>query len=448
MRPTSDALDLPPLPDAAIRRLAAPFQRFLRVQAASGIVLIGCTLLALLAANSPLASRWAAFWETKVTLQAGGFSLSYPLWYWVNDGLMAIFFFVVGLEIKRELVAGELSDRRKVTLPVAAAIGGAALPAVIHAVLSAGTVNARGWAVPMATDIAFVVGCLALLGSRVPHGLKILMLSLAIVDDLLAVIVIALFYSGSLAVPWLVAAGCGLLGIALLNRLGVRPVPIYVLAGAFVWLATLKSGIHPTVAGAFLGLMTPASAWIARGSAREVLAVGQRTLGTEPRPAHDVEQEVLARVELAAREARSPMERLERLLHPWVGFAIMPVFALANAGLSLGDADATSPGAVAVGAGLVLGKPLGFLLASLLVVRLGLARLPEGVTWRAMVGAGCLAGIGFTMSLFVASLSFEGRPLLDAKSGVLAGSLVSAVLGLGLLTAALPRPARQAPALK
>jgi Na+/H+ antiporter NhaA len=316
MRTSTDGLDLPPLPHAPIRRVTAPFQRFLGVQAASGIVLIACTLLAMLAANSPLAGRWAAFWETDVTLRAGGLGLSYPLWYWVNDGLMAIFFFVVGLEIKRELATGELSDRRKVTLPMAAAVGGAVLPAVIHAVLSAGTVNARGWAVPMATDIAFVVGCLALLGSRVPHGLKILILSMAIVDDLLAVIVIALFYSGSLAVPWLAAAGGGLLLIALLNRMGVRPVPIYVLVGAFVWLATLKSGIHPTVAGAFLGLMTPASAWIARGSAREVLAVGERTLAAAPGPAHDVEQEVLVRVELAAREARSPEAAPDRISRP------------------------------------------------------------------------------------------------------------------------------------
>lgn len=441
MRPASDAAyRLPPLPYAPIQRLTHPFQRFLAVQAASGIVLIACTALALLAANSGLASAWSAFWSTPVSVGVGSASLSYPLWYWVNDGLMAIFFFVVGLEIKREIVAGELSDRKKVTLPVAAAIGGAAMPAVIHALLCAGTEHARGWAVPMATDIAFVVGCLALLGSRVPHGLKILMLSLAIVDDLLAVIVIALFYSGSLAGGWLIAAGVGLALIALLNRLGVRPVPIYVLAGMFVWLATLKSGIHPTVAGAILGLMTPPGTWLARGTAREVLRVSEQALGATPAPSRDDEQELLGHVEWAAREARSPMERLERLLHPWVGFAIMPVFALANAGLALGDADVTRLGALAVGAGLVLGKPLGFLLASALVIRAGLARLPEGVTWRAMVGAGCLAGIGFTMSLFVASLSFEGSLLVEAKSGVLAGSLVSALLGMGLLLRFLPRP--------
>lgn len=444
MRPAPDAPALPPLPYAPIQRLTHPFQRFLAVEAASGFVLIGCTLIALLAANTAWAPGWRGFWDTRLTVEVGDLRLAYPLWYWVNDGLMALFFFVVGLEIKRELVAGELSDRRKVTLPVAAAIGGAAVPALIHAVLRAGTPDARGWAVPMATDIAFVVGCLALLGPRVPRGLKVLMLSLAIVDDLLAVIVIALFYSGSLATGWMAAAALGLALVLLLNRLGVRPVPIYVLVGAFVWLATLKSGIHPTVAGAVLGLLTPATPWIAADPLRSLLGAGHRALAGPPPPPHDAEQEILGRVELAAREARSPLERLEHLLHPWVGFVIMPIFALANAGLPLADADATSAGALAVAAGLVLGKPLGFLLAAALVVRTGLARLPESVSWRAMVGAGCLAGIGFTMSLFVASLSFEGRALLDAKSGVLAGSLVSALLGMGLLLRALPCAAAQA----
>jgi len=431
---------LPPLPQGAVDRLTAPIQRFLAVQAASGIVLIACTALALGLANSPLRAGWQAFWDLTFTVGLGDFQLAYPLWYWVNDGLMAIFFFVIGLEIKRELVLGELSDPRKVTLPVAAAVGGAAVPALIFLLLRTGTPDARGWAVPMATDIAFVVGCLALLGPRVPHGLKVLMLTLAIVDDLLAVLVIAFFYGGALQMGWLVGAAAALGLVVVMNRAGVRSVPLYVLVGAVAWLCTLKSGIHPTVTGALLGLLTPWKAWVDKASARDILALAARAVeGDEGVLPAAARKDVLARVATAAREAVSPLDRLEHALHGWVGFVIMPIFALANAGVVLSGGAALGALPLAIAAGLVLGKPAGILLAAWLVTR-GPARLPDGVGWGAMLGAGCLAGIGFTMSIFVASLAFEGDALASAKSGVLLASAVAGVLGMLLLRAMLPAP--------
>ncbi len=438
--PTTGFSPLPPLPRGPVDRLTGPIQRVLAVQAASGIVLIVCTAIALGFANSPLRDGWQRFWDLTFTIGVGDATLAYPLWYWVNDGLMAIFFFVIGLEIKRELVVGELSDRRKVALPVAAAVGGAVVPALLFTLLRAGTPDARGWAVPMATDIAFVVGCLALLGPRVPHGLKVLMLTLAIVDDLLAVLVIAFFYGGAIETGWLLGAAAALAFVVVMNRAGVRRVPLYVLVGAVAWLCTLKSGIHPTVTGALLGLLTPWKAWVDDAFARDLLAQAARAAeGDEVVLPAAARKHLLSRVAAAAREAVSPLDRLEHALHGWVGFVIMPIFALANAGVALGGGAAFGPLPLAVAVGLVLGKPAGILLAAFLVTR-GPARLPDGVGWGAMLGAGCLAGIGFTMSIFVASLAFEGDALASAKTGVLLASAVAGVLGMALLRALLPTP--------
>ena len=413
----------PELEERAVVRLTRPFDRFLHVESASGLVLAACTFLALLAANSPLAGWYDALWNRTFRIVLGDFELSYPLRYWINDGLMAIFFLVIGLEIKREMMVGELSEPRKVVLPVAAAIGGVAVPILIYLVRQHGTAGQGGWAIPMATDIAFVVGCLALLGSRVPHGLKILVLSLAIVDDILAVLVIAIFYTAEIKLTWLAAAVGGFSVIWLLNRLGVRTVPMYVFVGAAIWLCTLKSGVHPTVAGVALGLMTPASAWLGRASFLDIM---DRTIGLLRRrdaPAPEGEEHgALDELVFASKEAVSPLERLERTLHPWVGFVIMPIFSLANAGVSVSVAAFLAPVATSVAAGLVVGKPLGIFIASWLVVRLGWAVLPGGVSWAVVFGAGCLAGIGFTMSLFIASLSLEGDLLRAAKAGILMGS--------------------------
>jgi NhaA family Na+:H+ antiporter len=433
----------PELEERPVVRLTRPFVRFLHVESASGLVLLGCTAVALALANSRLAAWYEAIWNEIFRIALGGFELSYPLWYWINDGLMAIFFFVIGLEIKRELISGELSEPRKVVLPVAAAIGGVVAPVLIYLTQQQGEPGAAGWAVPMATDIAFVVGCMAVLGSRVPHGLKIMVLSLAIVDDIMAVLVIAIFFTGTIHLTWLAAAVLGFGLTWLLNRIGVRTVPMYVLVGAGIWLATLKSGIHPTVSGVLLGLMTPASAWIGQTSFVEALERTRRLLQSRADvvSAHG-RRAALNDLAFASKEAVSPLERLELGLHPWVGFLIMPIFALANAGVVISLGSVFDPVAIAVATGLVVGKPVGIFLASWLVVRVDWARLPGGVSWPALAGAGCLSGIGFTMSLFIASLALQDELLRAAKSGTLLGSCVSAILGLVLLAATLsPRPA-------
>ena len=427
----------PHLPVAPIDRLTHPLARFLHIESASGIVLLLCTAVALLMANSAAAGWWGQLWHTHVGFEVGGIKLGGELGhFFVNDLLMAVFFFVVGLEIKRELVAGELKDPRKAALPVAAALGGMIIPALIYYSLQHGQPAERGWGVPMATDIAFVVGVMALLGPQVPAGLKVMLLSLAIADDIGAVVVIAVFYSTGLSWAML---GLAVVGFALtyaLNRAGVRSVPVYAVVGAAAWLAMLKSGVHPTIAGVVLGLMTPASAWVGATAFRLSVAEVLERVDDESIEVEGPERELLA---FAARESVSPLERLEGALHPWVGFVIMPLFALANAGVEVKVDQLASPVALAVAAGLFLGKPLGIVLFSLLAVRLGVAKLPEGVSWAMVVGGGFLAGIGFTMSLFVAGLALSGDLLAGGKIGTLCGSLASAVVGAAVLMWTLPR---------
>jgi NhaA family Na+:H+ antiporter len=428
------------LPERPVERFTRPLVHFIHVQSASGVVLLVCTAVALGFANSELNDWYSRQWEHVFRIGVGSIELSYPLWYWVNDALMTIFFFVIGLEIKRELVTGELTEIRKAVLPVAAAAGGAVVPALIYVALSSGGPSARGWAVPMATDIAFVVGCLALLGPRVPKGLKIMMLSLAIVDDILAVLVIALFYTGTLKLLGIAGAIVGLMAIAASNRLGVHSVAVYLVLGIFTWLCTLKSGVHPTVAGVAVGLLTPANPWIDTDSLLNICSRSGEVLrkgGEEDR--RYTRRDALSELAIATREASSPLERLELSLHPWVGFVIMPLFALANAAVVLHPAAVVESTAMAIALALVIGKPAGVIGASYVSVKLGWARLPAGVDWRVLSGAGCLAGIGFTMSLFIASLGLDGAHLQAAKTGVMTGSMVSAALGMSLLWLALRR---------
>ncbi len=436
--PASDFQLPPPLANAPVRQLLHPLARFLEIESASGILLIICTAIALLIANSSWSHAWHAFWHTDIRLVVGTWELHHSLVHWINDGLMTIFFFLVGLEIKREIVNGELRGMRKAALPIIAALGGMIVPAAIYLVLQGGQEGHRGWGIPMATDIAFAVGILALLGRRVPVGLKILLLALAIADDIGAIVVIAVFYSGAIQVGALLGAIVGLAMVVAMNRIGVRSVAAYSIMGVAIWLAMYHSGVHPAIAGVVLGLLTPTRAPVARESLVETLLTaldrldGQIDRHTEPK--------VVGKLTLTAREAVSPLERLELSLHPWVAFVIMPVFALANAGVELQPAAATQGVAFAVGMGLLLGKPLGIFIFSWLAVRLGAADLPEGITWRALLGAGCLGGIGFTMSLFVAGLALEGLLLDAAKIGTLAASGFSAMMGLAILAASLPRP--------
>jgi NhaA family Na+:H+ antiporter len=427
----------PRLPQRPVERLLGPLARFLRIESASGLVLLVCTLVALTVANSRWAAPFHEFWHTHIRVGVGSWEIDLSLLHWVNDGLMAIFFFVVGLEIKRELVDGELSEWRKAALPVVAAVGGMVAPAVIYLILPHPSEARAGWGIPMATDIAFVVGFLALLGPRVPSGLKTLLLSLAIADDIGAVLVIAVAYTAELNFGMLGLAAVGFALIVLLNRLGVRSVAVYTLVGAVIWLGFLKSGVHPTVAGVLLGLLTPARPWLDESSVRRALAgAGERSRLEDAR---EEGEETMAQVAAAARETISPLQRLETALHPWVSFVIMPVFALGNAGVAVEPGALSHPVALAVAAGLLFGKPLGIVLFSWLAVRAGVVALPLGVNWRVMMGAGCLAGIGFTMALFIAGLALPSDLLDAGKIGILTGSLASAVLGSVLLITFLRR---------
>jgi NhaA family Na+:H+ antiporter len=430
---------------APVDRLLGPLQRFLRLEAASGVLLLAAAAVAFTWANSPWASTYQAFWDTILAVRVGPFSLEKPFLLWVNDGLMAVFFFVVGLEIKRELTAGELRDPRRAALPLLAALGGMLAPAAVYAALNAGSPTLRGWAIPAATDIAFAVGVLALLGSRAPLGLKVFLTALAIADDLGAVVVIALFYTSELDLVALVAAGVAFAISFSLNRLGVRsPIP-YALVGVVLWFATLKSGVHATVAGVLQAFAIPARAQLDTtgllARMRELVARLERA----PEERADVAHELARGYD----EAESPLARIEHALAPYTSFVVMPVFALANAGVALGGgAPLADPVTLGVALGLLVGKPLGVAGAAWLAVRAGVASLPAGVSWRQLKGAACLAGIGFTMSLFIAGLAFSGAHgeaaapsahLDAAKLGILGGSLLSGALGWILLARA---PAR------
>lgn len=427
-----------------INEWTGPVARYIHSEEAGGVVLLACTLLAIGLANSPWAAWYTALWETKIGLSIGAATLKMSLGHWINDGLMTIFFFLVGLEIKREFVFGELGDPRKAALPIAAAIGGMLAPAAIYLALQWGQPGQGGWAIPMATDIAFVVGFLALLGPRIPFGLKIFLLTLAIVDDIGAIVVIAVAFSHGLSVVALACAAAGFGLIWLLNRIGVRTIPAYVVAGAGIWLAVYYSGIHPTIAGVLLGLMTPAGAWF---GGRSLLKVVEGVVASlqpnhdEADPRHDEAVELLL---TTSRETISPLARLETSLHPWVAFVIMPLFALANAGVVIDAGAIGNPVALAVAAGLVVGKPLGILGFCLLAVGTGLGRLPGGVGWKALCGGACLAGIGFTMSIFLAGLALPPEHLTAGKLGTISGSTISAILGAMLLIYFLPAPQKAA----
>lgn len=422
--------------------LLRPFQEFAQWEASGGVVLLACAVAALAWANSPWAGAYAQFWNTKLMIGFGGAALDRPLAWWINDGLMAVFFFVVGLEIKRELLVGELASPRKAALPLLAALGGMAVPAALYAVFNAGHPGARGWGIPMATDIAFALGVLALLGKRVPVALKVFLAALAIADDLGAVLVIAVFYTSSLSWAALAAGGCCLLFLVAANIAGVRNPLVYAALGVGLWLACLYSGIHPTVAGVLLALTIPARARIRPG---EFLRRG-RALLAEFQRAGDGRGAVLTTKEhhsalhglkVACDQAWSPMMHFEHALAPWVTFAVIPLFALANAGVSLGagfPAALVHPVSLGVAVGLILGKPLGITLFAWLAVRFNWAELPQSVCWRHIWGVGWLGGIGFTMSLFIADLAFEQTPLLSlAKAGILVASLIGGAVGLHIL---------------
>ena len=374
-------------------------REFLALESAGGILLAAAALAAMLFANSPLERLYAAFLETPVELRAGGFEIAKPLLLWINEGLMAVFFFLVGLELKREAQEGELSQPAQIALPAIAALGGMAVPAAIYAALNWGDpVMLRGWAIPAATDIAFALGVLSLLGERVPTGLKVFLLTLAILDDLGAIVIIAIFYSADLSGASLAAAAGALAALALLKWRGVRGIAPYLLVGLVLWASVLKSGVHATLAGAALALFIP----------------------------------------------RHAAQRLERDLHPPVAYGILPLFAFANAGVPLAGvtpAALLEPVPLGIAAGLFAGKLAGVFLSAFALIRLGAARLPAGAGWGAMLGVSALCGIGFTMSLFIATLAFEASAeyVVQTRLGIIAGSLLSALAGYAILRFTLAR---------
>jgi len=418
-----------------IDRVLAPLRAFTDHSASGGVLLILATLVALVWVNSPWAAGYDRLWHTELGFSFGDLSLVRDLHFWVNDALMALFFLVIGLEIKREVLVGELDTVRRAILPVVAAVGGALVPALIFILLvGLGSPASRGWGVPMATDIAFALGVLALMGRWAPLGLRVFLTALAIVDDLLAVVVIAVFYSDAINLAALAATGGVLVFLVGMNALGIRRLAAYMIPGVVLWFAVYQTGIHPTIAGVLLALTIPARTrldgptYVQRAGAQlsEVAARIRNETGIEERHA------ALWELEDITQGAQAPMLRLEHGLHPWVAFLIVPLFALANAGIRFPEdvgAALSQPVVIGVVAGLVLGKQLGITAAAWLVVRAGLASLPAGVAWRHMYGVAWLGGIGFTMSLFVAELAFPDPVLEDAaKLGIL---LASVIAGLG-----------------
>ena len=424
------------------------FAWFVHSQVSGSVVLLLCTIVALVWANSPWAESYAELSHTKIGISWGDAKFALSFQHWINDALMAVFFFVVGLEIKRELVVGRLSSARLAILPVTAAIGGMVVPALLYAAFNSGGAGARGWGVPMATDIAFALGVLALLGSRVPISLKIFVTALAIADDLGAVLVIALFYTDEIRFGALLVAGVCLFLIFCAARAGVRRPGVYILLALGVWIDVLASGVHATVAGILVALLVPVRA---RLDPRHFIEVASERVGQLRDAKLTQESMIFDRAQLDAiaelHEVTGDMHpaglRLEEYLHPIQAFLILPLFALFNAGVAIDGRILeilANPVSLGIVAGLTLGKPLGIALFSWLAVKSGYAELPEGVTWPQLGAAGALAGIGFTMSLFVSDLAFVDATLIaEAKVGILVASVLSGIVGFLALRASLSR---------
>lgn len=413
-------------------------QRFLHVEAVSGVTLLVAAAGALILANSPLAHGYHDFWNLQLSFGIGDYVFSRSLHFWVNDALMTAFFLVVGMEIRREIHEGALSRFDQAILPLVAASGGVIVPALIYLALNRDPAGAQGWAVPTATDIAFAVGVLALLGRSIPVNVRVFLLALAIIDDIIAVLIIAVFYTASLQFSGFAVALLGMLAVVGFQRIGIGSASLYLLPGSLVWAGFLMAGVHPTLAGVVLGLMTPASPLPMREQPLEMVSRVLKQLrgsdAVEAGDAHRLEQP-LRDLRLAHREILPPVSRVQMAMHPWVAYGVMPIFALANAGVSLAGADLSAAGRfVMLGTALALiaGKPLGIVGATWVAVKLGWCRLAPGVSWGGVCLVGLLAGIGFTMSIFIAMLAFTDEAALTAaKLGVLIGSLGAATLGIG-----------------
>jgi NhaA family Na+:H+ antiporter len=423
-----------------IDKITAPVNKFIHQEHTSGIVLFISVLIAIIWVNSPLQHFYHELWDIKFSLGFGGYMLNHSLHLWINDGLMAIFFFVIGLELKREFMAGELSTIKKASLPMVAALGGMLVPALIYFLINKGTASEHGWGIPMATDIAFALALLAVAGKHIPSSVKVFLSALAVADDLGAVLVIAIFYSSHIALVPLIS-GIGLLVILLIgNKLGIRSIVFYLVIGFGVWVAFLLSGVHATIAGVLVAFTIPARTRINEQSYAESLrgllfdfenAIPNNSTLTTPEQ-HDT----IEKIKQLSTEAETPLQKVEFALHPWVAFVVMPLFALANAGIVIGATFFSSllnPVSMGVTIGLLAGKFIGVLLATWLMVKFG-AQLPAKATWKQITGVALLAGVGFTMSLFISGLAFTHPEMVDqAKYGILLASLLAGVLGVMVL---------------
>lgn len=414
------------------------FQQLFHIEAFAGIVLVIAAASALFLANSAYADRYTDFLHLPISIAIGSYTLSQSLHFIINDVLMTFFFLVVGMEIRREIYNGALARQQQATLPIAAALGGILLPAVCYLLVNNTAPTLHGWAIPTATDIAFAVGVLALLGPRIPPTVRIFLLTLAIIDDLVAVMVIALFYSDGLNAIGFMVASAGVFGTLVMQRMGVSSAYPYLIPGAVLWFGLLKAGVHPTLAGVILGLLTPVKSIYHTYSPLQIASTALEDIKAK----HDgvdmpPNARALAKLHFAQRELCAPVYRIQIQLHPWVAFLIMPIFAFANAGVNVGEVAFDNPSAVAVMIGiclaLMMGKPLGVILATWLAIKLGIGKLPKGLTYSWLLLIGSLAGIGFTMSIFIANLAFIDPHLLSAaKAAVLSSSIIMAIISLSL----------------
>jgi len=433
-------------PPNKILRVIRPFNEFMQFEAAGGIVLLLCVIIAIIITNSPVGYSFLSIWDTYVGISIGPYSLTKPLVFWINDLLMAVFFFLIGLEIKREVLIGELSVPRVALAPVIAAIGGMLIPAVLFLFLNPpGSQGSQAWAIPIATDIAVALGILSVFGSKVPTSLKIFLTTLAITDDIGGVIVIALFYTSEIFIIPLLIGSILLFVMILINRLGIRRLLVYAVIGVLVWLQFLVSGIHPTIAGILIALAIPATTKI---DFTEFVSIStglvRRIQDTSPDGVENIDskkfQETSETLRLACRDVETPLQLAEHVLAKWVAFVIIPIFALANAGIAIFELsinEILNPVSLGVIAGLTIGKPLGILSFMWVSIKLGIAELPENVNWETMIGIGFLAGIGFTISIFISSLALTGNALAGGKVAILIASFISGLIGVSVLSKAL-----------
>lgn len=429
------------LPKEYIDWVTQPITRFLRIEAAAGSVLLFFTIMALLLSNSPWAETFLSLWDTPIGITAGAVEFERSLREWINDGLMTLFFFLVALELKREIILGELKKPRLAMLSIAGAVGGMLIPASLYLAFQQDQPGQNGWGIVMATDTAFVIACLTLLGPRIPKSLRVFILSLAIIDDIGAIVVVAVGYGEDIQFPYIGFAVIGFVVVKIMAVLGVRNIAVYLLVGGLIWLAVDASGVHPTVTGVILGLLTPTDRWVSEARLLTIMECVVPAPSVSPQGVFSIDRKVLKTAEAAAREGLSPVERWEMLLHPWIGFVVMPLFAFANAGVPISFSEMSGSLYVAVFVGLVVGKPVGIILFSGLAIWTGLAIRPPDLRWPYLLAGGMLAGIGFTMSLFIAHLALSPALVNAAKLGILSASLFSALMGIALLSWLLKRDA-------